>query len=122
MDEPTALLIRFRTPGARADSLSVSVRARGGRAWRFDGASIVSDPDNQAHIAFGLDWPYGRGVIAAAADGQPLSVSVEQDGQVLASSAFGLDNIDARDTLLAQARTRFQALDPAACPTAAPAG
>jgi len=122
MDEPNAVLIRFRTPGARADSLSVSVKARGGRAWRFDGASIVGDGNNQAHIAFGLDWPYGRGVIAAAAEGQPLSVSVEQDGQVLASSAFGLDNIDARDTLLAQARGRFQALDPASCAAAPPAG
>jgi hypothetical protein len=122
MDEPNAVLIRFRTPGARADSLSVSVKARGGRAWRFDGASIVSDADNLSHIAFGLDWPYGRGVIAATAEGQPLSVSVEQDGQVLASSAFGLDNIDARDTLLAQARARFQANDPADCRPARPAG
>lgn len=121
MDEPKSVLIRFRTSGARADSLSVSVKARGGRAWRFDSSSIVADPDNQAHITFGLDWPYGRGVIAAAAEGQPLSVSVEQDGQVLASSAFGLDNIDARDTLLAQARARFQAADPAFCVAPRPA-
>jgi hypothetical protein len=115
MDEPSAVLIRFRTPGERADSLSVVVKGRGGRAWRFDGDSIVTDPNSQAHVSFGLDWPYGRGVLAAIADGQPLSISVEQDGQVTASSAFGLDNIDARDTLLAQARARFKALDPSGC-------
>jgi hypothetical protein len=115
MDEPSGLMIRFRTPGDRSDSLSLLVKARNGRTWRFDGDSIITDPNNQAHVAFGLDWPYGRGVLAAIADSQPLSISVEQDGQITASAAFGLDNIDARDTLLAQARTRFQTLDQSAC-------
>ncbi len=80
MDEPTSVLIRFRTPGSRADSLSVSVKARGGRAWRFDGSSIVSDASNQAHIAFGLDWPYGRGVISGRRRG-PTAVGVGGAGR-----------------------------------------
>ncbi len=122
MDEPGGVLIRFHTPGDRTDSLSVRVTARNGRAWRFDGAAIVTDPGGQAHLAIGLDWPYGRGVLAAIAEGQSLTISVEQDGQVLSSSGFGLSNIDARDTLLAQARAKVQAADPATCAAAPPAG
>ena len=120
MDEPEGLFIRFRTPGARADSLSVQVRSSNGRAWRFDGASIVTEPDNLAHIAFGLDWPYGRGVLAAVAENRSLTISVEQDGQVLNSAGFGLSNIEARDTLLAEARSKAKGLDVSACAPTAP--
>jgi hypothetical protein len=116
MDEPDGLLIRFRTHNNRgADSLSVVVKTRGGRAWRFDPPMVTADSGEQAHVAFGLDWPYGRGVLSAIADSQPLTVSVEQDGQAVASETFILSNIEARDSLLAAARAKFQALDPAVC-------
>jgi hypothetical protein len=116
MDEPNGVLIRFRTQSNRGtDMLSVVVTTRGGRAWRFDPPTVVSDSSESAHVAFGLDWPYGRGMLSAIADNQPLTVSVEQDGQTLASDSFALSNIGARDALLAQARGKFQALDAAVC-------
>ena len=122
MDEPSGLLLRFRTPTDRADNLSVQVKDAKGRAWRFDGAAIVAEPGRLAHIAFGLDWPYGRGVLAAIAANQPLAVSVEQDGQMVASAGFGLSNVDARDSLLAEARVKAQGLDASACILPPPAG
>ncbi|HVY34723.1 MAG TPA: hypothetical protein VG960_09910 [Caulobacteraceae bacterium] len=121
MDEPNGLLLRFRTPTDRADNLSVQVKDAKGRAWRFDGAAIVAEPGRLAHIAFGLDWPYGRGVLAAIAANQSLAVSVEQDGQVVATGGFGLSNIEARDSLLAEARVKTQGLDVSACGPASPA-
>jgi hypothetical protein len=117
MDEPSGVMIRFRThANLNPDTLSVLVQARNGRSWGFDGKVIKSDSDVQAHLAFDLDWPYGRGVISAVADAQPLTISVQQDGVVLETESFGLSNIDARDSLLAEARTKFQALNPASCP------
>ena len=110
MDNPNGVLIRFRTLGRRdADTLSVSVKARNGRAWRFDGKTITSDNPESAHISFGLEWPYGRGLLNAIADSQPLTISVEQDGSTLNSESFALSNIAARDSLLAEARNKFQA-------------
>jgi hypothetical protein len=117
MDEPNGVLIRFRIPANHlVESLSLSVKGRDGRAWRFDGATIVKDSDDWAHVAFGLDWPYGRGVLSAIADGQPLAVSVDQDGQSLASESFALSNIDARDSLLADVRAKYAAVKGACAP------
>ncbi|HUO21145.1 MAG TPA: hypothetical protein VMU59_01355 [Caulobacteraceae bacterium] len=119
MDEPNGVLIRFHTPAnVNLDTLSVAVKAGNGRAWRFDGKTITAGPNNTGQVAFGLDWPYGRGVISAVAESEPLTVSVEGDDSTLAKESFVLSNIDARDSLLAQTRTRFQALGAAACSTA----
>ena len=117
MDNPDGVLIRFRTLGRRdADTLSVTVKARNGRAWRFDGKAITSDNPESAHIAFGLEWPYGRGLLNAIADSQPLTIAVEQDGATLNSESFALSNIAARDSLLIEARNKFQAASQAPCP------
>jgi hypothetical protein len=121
MDEPSGVLIRFRAPtGHPVENLSLSVKTRGGRAWRFDGATIVKDSDDWAHVAFGLDWPYGRGVLSAIADAQPLTVSVDQDGQSLASETFALSNIGARDDLLAAVSAKFHAVQSACAGEATP--
>jgi hypothetical protein len=117
MDDPSGVMIRFKIPAnVNMDEMAVSVATRNGRTWRFTGKTIVADGGNMAHVAFGTDWPYGRGLIAAVADAQPLAVAIQQNETTLATDSFVLSNIDARDTLLAQVRTKFQALGSAACP------
>ncbi len=120
MDDPSGVMIRFKVPpGVDLEAMDVSVKARN-RAWRFDSKMIVADGNGAAHVAFGLDWPYGRGLIASVADGQALTIAVETDQATIATGSFVLSNIDARDTLLAQVRAKFQSLGAGACPASAP--
>jgi hypothetical protein len=120
MDEPSGLLIRFRVPAnTNLERVSVQVTARNGRAWRFDGKSIKADGADAAQVAFGLDWPYGRGLISAVAEAETLTVSVQSDEANLDKESFALSNIDARDLLLAQARAKFKALGATSCPATA---
>ena len=122
MDNPNGVMIRFRKGQHDADTLAVTVKARNGQAWRFDGKAIVADNAEAAHVAFGMDWPYGRGMLDAVASGQAVTISVEQDGSTLHSETFGLANIEARDNLLAEARSKFIAAAQGPCPAVRPQG
>jgi hypothetical protein len=120
MDEPSGLLIRFRVPAnTNLDRVTVQVTARNGRAWSFNGKSIKADGAQNAQVAFGLDFPYGRGLISSVVEAEALTVTVRSDEATLDKESFSLSNIDARDTLLAQARAKFQALGATACPASA---
>jgi hypothetical protein len=105
--EPSGVVILFQPKDqANPETLSVQVKTRNGRAWRFSGPAIAFSKD-EARIAFGQEWPYGRGLLGAIADGQDLTMAVQENDQTLNQESFSLGNIDARDTLLAQARARF---------------
>ena len=105
--EPSGVVILFQ-PKDQDDpaTLSVQVKTKNGRAWRFSGQSIVFAKD-QARIAFGPEWPYGRGLLSAIAENLDLTMAVQDNDQTETQNSFVLGNIDARDTLLAQARARF---------------
>ena len=116
MAEPSEVFIGFKLKADLSpDATTVSVRAPGGRSWLFSGQAIKFGRDGQAEVSFGPDWPYGRGLMAAIANNLSLQVQVQQDGRTISSESFALNNIDGRDTLLAQARTRYAAGNPILC-------
>jgi hypothetical protein len=116
LGEPSGLMIGFQIqPNLPTDSAMLIVKAQNGRSWRFNGAMIEFGKDSQATVKFEQDWAYGRGLLGAIADSQPLSMSVEQAGKPVAGESFALGNIDARDRLLAQARAQVESAEPGGC-------
>jgi hypothetical protein len=116
LGEPSGLIIRFHTEADLApDSTNLIVKSQNGRIWRFNGKMIEFGKDGAAAVKFDQDWTYGRGLLGAIADNQPLSMSVEQDTKVVGSETFALSNIDARDRLLAQARAALESSAPESC-------
>jgi hypothetical protein len=116
LNEPYGVLIEYALAAkAAAPSSAVIVRDQKGRVWRFTGKAAENKTDDVADVEFGTEFPYGRALLGAIADGQPLTMSVERDGLVVSTTQFGSGAIRARDLLLAEARKKFQAADPMFC-------
>jgi hypothetical protein len=116
LGEPSGLIVGFQTqPNLPTDGVMLIVKTQNGRSWRFTGKMIEFGKDGEARVKFDQDFAYGRGLLGAIADSQSLSMSVEQDNQVIASQSFVLTNIDARDRLLAQARAEVEGTQPGSC-------
>ena len=113
--EPTGVLIRFPLDANDPpDGVALAVTSQNGRAWRFTGQ--VKDPGGESgHVEFDDKLVYGRALLGAIADGQRLTISAQRYDRTVATTLFGLEDLRARDALLAQARRKFEAADPSVC-------
>jgi hypothetical protein len=116
LGEPSGVYIRFpiepRTP---PESTTLNIRTANGRYWRFVGQAVERDAPDAAYVEFGQDLAYGRALLSAISDGQPVTISVEHYDRTVGSTVFGTAALRARDVLLAQAKRKFETADPAMC-------
>lgn len=116
LNEPAGVLIEYALAAkAAAPSSAVIVHDQKGRVWRFSGKAAENKAEDVADVEFGPEFPYGRALLGAVTDGQPLTMSVERDGLVVSTTQFGSNAMRARDLLFAEARKKFQAADPQFC-------
>jgi hypothetical protein len=116
LGEPSAVMIRFPVEeNGRAENTTLNIKIPNGRNWRFAGQGLVKGAEDLAYVTFGDDLIYGRALLGAIADGQTLTISLERYDGVAGSATIGTANLRARDVLLAQAKRKFEAADPASC-------
>jgi hypothetical protein len=116
LGEPSGVYIRFpleaNTP---PESTTLNIHTQNGRYWRFAGQAVEKDSAEIGYVEFGEDLAYGRALLSAIADGQPVTISVEHYDRTIGNTLFGTSALRARDVLLAQAKRKFETADPEMC-------
>jgi hypothetical protein len=113
--EPRGVLIRFPLEANDLpEGIAVNVQSGNGRTWRFTGQTR-DEGGETGHIEFDDKLVYGRALLGAIADGQRLTISAQRYDRTVGATMFGLENLRARDALLAQAKRKFDAADPSVC-------